>query len=139
MSVVETDQSLAIRPMQRERIIQAVGPFFRRLYPLGDEFHPMIADRIDDKHDAIKRKKVVKTRIRNRFRHCPRCYHPVITLAMKYHLAQTWVFERRGRDGKIIPFITHGIRSASPLQTLSFARSDQIRKVAPAVNNLPLL
>jgi len=63
VSVVETNQPFTIAAVQRQGIGESVGAFRRRLDALGDELYPVMADRIDDEHDAIKREKVVKSLI----------------------------------------------------------------------------
>ena len=68
--IVKTDEPFSVRRMQRQRIAYAMRALLRRRHTLHDEFDPVFAGRIDDEHDAIKRKKVVQARILFSYRHC---------------------------------------------------------------------
>ncbi len=57
--VIKTNEAFAIRRMRRQRIIDAIRALFRRLDALEEELDPVVADRIDKQHDAIKRQKIV--------------------------------------------------------------------------------
>ncbi len=54
MGIVEADQTLAIRPVQRQRIIQAVGLLRRYRHTRYHELGPMAAARIVDEHLSIE-------------------------------------------------------------------------------------
>src|SRR5690606_41671912 len=62
MGVVEADQPFARRPVQRERVIEAVR-LFRRCRNAGDdELHPMAALGIDNEHLPVEVQKRVEAR-----------------------------------------------------------------------------
>ena len=54
MCIVEPNEALTVRPMERERIIQAVWLGLRSGYTSHNEPHPVPAFRIDHKHLPIK-------------------------------------------------------------------------------------
>jgi len=56
MRIVEANEALAVSRMECQRIVETMRPFRRRLDTSRDEFHPMFADRIDNKHYAIEGK-----------------------------------------------------------------------------------
>jgi hypothetical protein len=69
VSVVKAHKALAIRSMKRQRITDAMRALIRRIDAFRDEFHPVSAERIDDEHDAIKRKEIVKHSVMFWFHH----------------------------------------------------------------------
>ena len=69
VSVIKTDEPFSIRRMESQGIVDAMWPLCRRDHALYDEFHPVLAERIDDKHDSIKHKEIVKPRIMSLFHH----------------------------------------------------------------------
>jgi hypothetical protein len=54
MGIVEADQPLAIRPMQRQRIVQPVRLLRRRRHLRHHKADPVAAFRIDDEHLPIE-------------------------------------------------------------------------------------
>ncbi len=60
MGIVESDKAFTVRPVQRQRIIQAVWLSLRRRYASHDEPDPVSASRVDHKHLPIKIKQPVE-------------------------------------------------------------------------------
>jgi hypothetical protein len=63
MGVVEADQPLAIRPVQRQRIIQAVRFLRRRRHSRHHEPDPMAALRVDDEYLPVEVQEHIKGRV----------------------------------------------------------------------------
>ena len=63
MGVVEPDQALAIRPVQRQRVIQAMRLCRRYCDPRHHEPNPMAARRIDDQHLPVEVEKRIESRV----------------------------------------------------------------------------
>jgi hypothetical protein len=65
MGIIEPNQSLAVRPMQRQGIIDAMRPLRRYGDPRHDETNPVTAVFIHDEHLPIEVKKRVEGRVRS--------------------------------------------------------------------------
>ncbi len=63
MSVIEADQALAVWPVQRERIVEAVRLFRRRRHPTDNESDPMAALWINDEDLPVEVEKHIEGRI----------------------------------------------------------------------------
>ncbi len=68
MGVVEADQPLAIRPVQRQRVVDAVRFLRRHRRPRDDEPDPMATLGVNDKHLSVKVQKHIEGRVA-RLRH----------------------------------------------------------------------
>jgi hypothetical protein len=60
MGVVKPDQPLAIRPVQRERVVQAAWLLRRLWYRRHHEANPMATLRVHDQHLAVEVEKHIK-------------------------------------------------------------------------------
>jgi len=60
VSIVKTDQPLAIRPVKRQRIVQAMRLFRSHRNPSNHEAHPMAAVWIHNEHLPIKVEKHIE-------------------------------------------------------------------------------
>lgn len=69
MRVVKADEALAVRRVERQRIADAMRSLGGWIDTFRNEFHPVIADRIDDENDAIEREKIIEPNIAFLFRH----------------------------------------------------------------------
>ena len=63
MSVIETNQPLAMRPMQRQRVVDAVRLRRRHGHLCDDEPDPVAALGVDDEYLSVKIKKRMEGRI----------------------------------------------------------------------------
>ena len=63
MRVVESDQPLTIRSVERQRVVEAMRLLRRRGHTHHHEPHPMPAIRVHDEHLAVEVKKGVKSRV----------------------------------------------------------------------------
>jgi hypothetical protein len=68
MGVVEANQPLTIRPVQRERIVDAVRLLRRRWYPRHNEPDPMATVRVHHENLPVEVEKQIERRIA-RFTH----------------------------------------------------------------------
>jgi hypothetical protein len=63
MGIVEADQPLAIRPMQRERVVDAVRLLRRYRHPRHDEPDPVTALRVHHENLPVEVEKHIEGRI----------------------------------------------------------------------------
>ena len=68
VGIVEPDQTLALRAMQGERVVDAMRLLRRHRHPRDDEADPMAAFRIDDEHLTVKVEQNIQGRVA-RLRH----------------------------------------------------------------------
>jgi hypothetical protein len=63
MSVVKSNQSVATRTMQRQRVVQPMRPLGGRNYPADREPNPVLTLRIDHEYLAIEFQQYLYARI----------------------------------------------------------------------------
>jgi len=68
MRVVETDQPPTIRPVQCERVVDAVGLLWRHRHPRDDEANPVTAFRVHHENLPVEIEKHIEGRV-TRVRH----------------------------------------------------------------------
>lgn len=66
VSIVEPNQPLAVRPVQSERIVEAMRFLRRDRHTRHHEPHPMTAARVHDEHLAVEFEKRVKGLVADR-------------------------------------------------------------------------
>jgi hypothetical protein len=74
VGIVEADQPLAVRSMQRERIIEAVWFVRRYRHSPYDELHPMTAIGVHHEQLPVEIEKCIESRVA-RLRHTKRLSH----------------------------------------------------------------
>ena len=67
MGIIKADQPFAVRTMQRQGIVQSMGPLRRHWYARDHEPYPVATLRIDHEHRAIEVNQRIQARVG---RHC---------------------------------------------------------------------